>query len=255
MKPIALAGTIAVVATIGAGAGYVFGAGGENSVAATMPVQAQAQTAAPAQETGPWQPPPVTLSEAEYNAALPSDVHPDSRSRVPLIQRDSLPEDRRADYDDRASPDTTSLAGLQGPGGLRLSGSRDADVGNDLGGRLRELIRLIVSREMDQAFEWTVHEPVALREGLEPAIIDVVRLDKPLVGVPEREAAMIQLGREMFRNHEVGSETYARALAALGRQNLIDMCVLMGDYVETAVLLTVNDVHLPYNRPSLLPVD
>jgi hypothetical protein len=32
------------------------------------------------------------------------------------------------------------------------------------------------------------------------------------------------------------------------------MCVLMGDYTETAVLLTVNDAHLPYDVPSLMPV-
>jgi hypothetical protein len=29
----------------------------------------------------------------------------------------------------------------------------------------------------------------------------------------------------------------------------------MGDYTETAILLTVNDVRLPYHRPSLLPVE
>jgi len=116
------------------------------------------------------------------------------------------------------------------------------------------LIRLVVSRELDQAFEWTVHEPVALREKLEPAIIDVIRHRKALSGVPEKEAAMIQLGREFFQQHKVSSETYGRALKALGEKNLIDMCVLMGDYTETAVLLTVNDVHLPYDVPSLMPV-
>ena len=45
-----------------------------------------------------------------------------------------------------------------------------------------------------------------------------------------------------------------RALRALGEKNLIDMCVSMGDYTEMAVLLTVNDVHLPYDVPSLMPV-
>ena len=30
--------------------------------------------------------------------------------------------------------------------------------------------------------------------------------------------------------------------------------LLMGDYTETAVLLTVNDAHLPYDVPSLMPV-
>ena len=62
------------------------------------------------------------------------------------------------------------------------------------------------------------------------------------------------LPRDVHRNsHKVSSETYARALKALGEKKLIDMCVLMGDYTETAVLLTVNDAHLPYDAPSLMP--
>ena len=193
-------------------------------------------------------------TQAQYNATLPRDVYPDSRNRIPLIKREALPPSRFAEYDRHIGPSRASLAGLEGPGGLRLHGSTPDKVGEDLGPRLKELIRLIVSREMDQAFEWTVHEPVALKEKLEPAIIDVIRHRKALAGVPEKEAAMIQLGREYFQNHKVTSETYARVLKALGEKNLVDMCVLMGDYVETSVLLTVNDAHLPYDVPSLLPL-
>jgi len=193
------------------------------------------------------------LTEEDYYATFPSDVHRESLSRVPIVDRASLDPARQAEFDEHISPETTSLAGIYGPGGLRLHGSPDDAVGGELGGRLRELIRLVVSREMNQSFEWLMHEPVALREGLEPEIVDVIRLDKPLDGVSEREAAMIQLGREYFRTHRVSPETYARVVAAIGRKNMIDMCVLMGDYVETAVLLTVNDVHLPYGREGLLP--
>ncbi len=139
--------------------------------------------------------PPQPLSEGQYNAALPHDVHPDSRGRLPLIKREVLDEEGKRDYDRHIGPKRSSLAGLQGPGGLRLHGSKPDGIGEDLGGRLKELIRLIVSRELDQAFEWTVHEPVALREELEPSIIDVIRHRKSLAGVPEKEAAMIQLGR------------------------------------------------------------
>ena len=200
------------------------------------------------------QPPQPRLAESQYNAALPRDVDHESRGRLPIVRREVLDEDGKRDYDRHIGPNRSSLAGLQGPGGLRLHGSKEDRIGEDLGGRLKELIRLIVSRELDQAFEWTVHEPVALREKLEPAIIDVIRRRKALSGVPEKEAAMIQLGREFFQQHKVSSVTYARALKALGERNLIDMCVLMGDYTETAVLLTVNDVHLPYDVPSLMPV-
>ena len=195
-----------------------------------------------------------TQNEAAYNATLPKDVYPDSRSRVPLVKREALDAADQKEYDRHVGPNRESLAGLQGPGGLRLHGSKEDRIGEGLGGRLTELTRLIVSREMDQPFEWNMHEPVARKNGLEPAIIDVVRNRKPLTGVPEKEAAMIQLGREMFQKHKVSSETYARAKKAIGEKNLIDMCILMGDYVETAILLTVTDVHLPYDQPPLLPV-
>jgi len=193
-------------------------------------------------------------SAEAYWASLPPDIHHESRSRVPIVDRAGLSPERQAAYDERISPNTTSLAGIYGPGGLRLHAAPEAEIGDGLGGRLKELIRLVVSREMDQVFEWTVHEPVALREGLEPEIIDIIRYDRSLDGVPEREAAMIQLMREFFRDHTVTSETYARVVAAIGVRDMMDMCILMGDYVETAVLLTVNDVHLSWEEPPLLPV-
>lgn len=90
--------------------------------------------------------------------------------------------------------------------------------------------------------------------GLEPAIIDVVRYRKPLNGVGEKEAAIIQLGREVFQKHHVESETYARAFKLLGEKNLVDLCYLMGSYATTAILLHTVDLHLPYDRKSLLPV-
>ncbi len=198
---------------------------------------------------------PRTMTAAEYAASLPDDIYPDSRSRIPLIKREDLDEEGKKAYDSRVSPDSTSLAGLQGPGGLGLHGS-GGNIRQTTGvnRRLQELARLVVSREMDQGFEWTVHEPVALKEGLEPAIIDIIRYRKPLAGVGEKEAAIIQLGREIFQQHKVSSNTFARALKQLGEKNLIDLCTLMGEYTRTAILLHTVDLRLPYDREPLLPV-
>jgi 4-carboxymuconolactone decarboxylase len=187
----------------------------------------------------------------EYNASLPPDVDPDSRSRLPLPRREDLDEEGKRAFDERASPDTTSLAGLQGPGGLGLHGSRDLSRSH-LTRRLQELARLVVSREMDQVYEWTMHEPVALKEGLAPAIVDVVREGKPLDGIPAAEASIIQLGRELFRNHRVGSETFAKTRTALGTRDLVDLCRFLGDYTRTAILLHVVDLRLPEGRTPLL---
>jgi 4-carboxymuconolactone decarboxylase len=195
-----------------------------------------------------------SIAEEAFNAKLPKDVYPDSRSRLPLIKREDLDADGQKAYDSHLLEDSTSLAGLQGPGGLSLHGSNASMRGKGLGPRLQELARLVVSREMDQAIEWTVHEPRALKVGLEPAIIDVVRYRKPLTGVGEKEAAIIELGREVFQKHHVESDTYARAFKLLGEKNLVDLCYLMGSYATTAILLHTVDLHLPYDRKPLLPI-
>ncbi len=194
------------------------------------------------------------VTAEEYNASLPKDIYPNSRSRLPPPKREDLDEEGKKAYDRFGTPDDTSLAGIQGPGGLQLHGSKGNMRGAGLGPRLQELARLVVSREMDQEFEWTVHEPRALKVGLQPAIIDVVRYRKPLTGVGEKEAAIIQLGREVFQKHKVSSDTFARALKLLGEKNLVDLCYLMGSYTTTAILLHTVDLHLPFDRKPLLPI-
>ncbi len=191
-------------------------------------------------------------------AAYPDDVYPDSRNRLPLIQREEMDEQGQKAYDAAVS-NPRSLAGLQGPAGIRLHSARAREseylrYESDLGRRLTELAILVTAREMDQQFEWTVHEGVALQEGLEPAIIDVVRLRQPLTGLGEKEAAIIQLGREVFRNHRLSPDTFARALQLFGNKTLVDLVSLMGNYASTAVLLTTFDQQLPPGQKPLLPI-
>jgi len=194
---------------------------------------------------------PVT--EEEFIASLPDDVYPESRGRIPLVNREDLDEERKKGYDSRIAPDTKSRGGLQGPGGLGLNGSADLSM-TQIDARTLEIARLVVSREMDQRFEWTLHEPVALKAGLEPEIIDVIRYRRSLEGVPDREASIIQLGREIFQNHKVNSETFTRVIKHLGKRDLVDLCQFMGNYTRTAILLHTFDVYLPYYKEPLLPV-
>ena len=42
---------------------------------------------------------------------------------------------------------------------------------------------LVTAREIDSQFEWTAHEPVALKEGLSQEIIDIVKYRKSVAGV------------------------------------------------------------------------
>ncbi len=191
------------------------------------------------------------ITEAEFNASLPDDVHPESRGRLPIVNRADLDDDGKTRYDRYMSPDSTSLAGIQGPGGIRLHASADKSP-SKVTPRIRELVRLAISREMDQDFEWTMHEPVALKEGLSQRTIDVIKYKRSLSGVPEDEAAVIQMVREVFQDHEVSSETYAELTEHFGRKDLIQITELMGGGMNSFFLLFMFDVHLPYDRPSTL---
>ena len=196
---------------------------------------------------------------AEESASpLPQDVYPDSRNRFPLIQRDDLDEPGKKAYD-AAVGNIRSLAGLQGPAGIRLHSPRSREseylrYESDLGRRLTELAILVTAREMDQQFEWTVHEPEARKEGLEPEIIDIVKHRKPLTGLGEKEAILIQLGREVLGKHKASPDTFARALKLLGPKTLVDLVSLMGQYAGTAALLTAFDQQLPPGQKPLLPI-
>jgi 4-carboxymuconolactone decarboxylase len=113
---------------------------------------------------------------------------------------------------------------------------------------------LVTAREHDAQYDWTVNEPAAAADGLEATIIDAVRRKAALTGVGDKEAAIIQLGRELFDAHNVRPETYARALKQLGERDLVDIVGLMAQHAADAVLLAAFDQHLPEGRKPLLPI-
>ena len=195
---------------------------------------------------------------------LPKDVYPESRFRLPLPTRDDFDEEGKKIFDKRVGTGARSIRGLMGPSGIRLHSPKLAEISNPISqylrfeagfsGRVRELAILVTAREMDSQFEWAAHEPEALKEGLPMEIIDVVKYRKPLAGVPEPDATIIQLGREMFSKKKVTSETFARAAKIYNSKQLVDLVHLMTNYQGTAVVLTTFDIQLDPGQKPMLPM-
>lgn len=193
---------------------------------------------------------------------LPSDIDPRSLNRLPRVRREDLDDLGKKLYD--AVGGDNRLLGLDGPTGIRMHSPRVSEymtMGNQylrfgagIEPRLMELAILVVAREMDSQFEWTAHEPAALRAGLEQAIIDTVKHRLPVVGLGEKEASIVQLGREALGRRKVEPETFARALKLFGRQGVVNVVSLMSHYAATAVLLTTFDQQLRPDQQPLLPL-
>ncbi len=194
--------------------------------------------------------------------AWPSDIDPRSGFRLPLPRREDLDEYGQKTFDRGATPGA-NIAGLQGPAGIQLHSPwathqlsilskylRD-DAG--LTPRVREIAFLTTSREMDNQFEWTAHEPVALKVGVPEAVIDVIKYKKSTDELEEADAVIINLGRQIWSKHKVDSATFASAHALFGARMMVDLVLLMGHHATIAALLATVDMQLLAGREPLLP--
>lgn len=194
---------------------------------------------------------------------MPSDIDPQSGFRLPLPKREDLDEAGRNAYDRAVTPGRT-LAGLQGPAGVQLYSPKIAPHVTAINEylrykagyspRVREIAILATAREMDSQFEWVAHEPEALKQGVPPAVIDAIKYRRGTDRLDETDAIVIALGRELWRDHKVSSQTFAKAKAVFGPHALVDLILLMGNYAGTAALLAAVDMQLHPGKQPLLPI-
>jgi 4-carboxymuconolactone decarboxylase len=194
---------------------------------------------------------------------MPADIDPRSGMRLPLPNRGDLDEAGKKAYDRGMTPGAT-IAGLQGPAGIQLYSPKTAAQASALNrylrfeagftAHVREVAILITAREMDSQFEWAAHEPEALKEGVPTAVIDVIKHRHDTKGLDETDATVIELGRQVWRDHKVSSDLFAKAKALFGASMLIDIVQLMGNYATTAALLATVDMQLHKGSKPLLPV-
>ena len=121
-------------------------------------------------------------------------------------------------------------------------------VGFPVGVRTYQLVVLITAREIDQQYEWSGQEPAGLRAGLEQSVIDVVKYDKDVTGLAEKDATLIRFFRALLREHRVSSDLWAKMVETSGRQRTIEMMALMADYFTVGTMMNAVDQHLPPDR-------
>jgi len=190
----------------------------------------------------------------------PSDIDPQSGFRLPLRKREELDEAGQRAYD-RANTPGKTIVGLRGPAGIHLYSTPTVDAHNKLSSylryeagfdpKIREVAILTVAREMDSRFEWAAHEPEALQVGVPADVIDIIKHRKSTQGLDESYAAVIELGRQVLRDHKVTSAAFARAKALFEPTQLVQLVMLMGMYASTAILLAAFDMQVPEGKPQL----
>jgi len=194
------------------------------------------------------------LAQAQSQAPLPPDINPVTLSRLPPVTAADLDDEARRLFNERGN-----FTPGPGPTHVTVYIPRERSLGvptgenSPVGPRLFQLAVLIAAREIDQQFEWSAHEPAGLRQGLEQSVIDVVKYDRPVTGLAEKDATLITFGRTLLRDNKVSSEVWADMVRLFGKQHTIDLLGIMGDYLRVGIMLNAVDQRQPPTRPALLP--
>jgi 4-carboxymuconolactone decarboxylase len=192
---------------------------------------------------------------------LPADIDAQSFSRLPLIPKGTFDAEGQRIFEvingkeaqvPRLGPPAASMYSLvpSEPYDVLNQQLRKASVGP----QFFEISTLVPAREYNQQYEWTGHEVGAQRAGVDQKVIDVIKYDRPVTGLPEKEATVIEYGRALLRgNHQITPVMFAKMIALFGKQGTIEITMIMGDYTMTAMLLNAVDQHLSPGREPLLP--
>jgi 4-carboxymuconolactone decarboxylase len=207
-------------------------------------------------------------AQTRAQTALPLDINSESRNRLPPPKREDFKDADLKLFDEIMSHQQGGLAPrakqrpllrMYSPGLAKGLEEVHAYLRNEtrLGDRVTTIAVLTTSRELGNQYEWTQWEehariPTDARH-LEPRVIDAIKNCGPVAGLDEKDAAVIEFGRELFGARRVSSETFARVLGLFGPHDLVDLEEVMGMYAATAAELVAFDQQLNEGQKGLLP--
>jgi len=203
----------------------------------------------------------AALAYAQSAARLPADLDPDSRARLPYLQRKDMDEKNQTIFD--TLPGRSPEGILRGPLAFAaynpgvakaLFDLHNAAVAGTLDPHVRELAILVACRETNYSLEWNAHEAAALKAGVDAKVIDIVRRHGALTGVDEKDAAVIRFGRQMLHDDRMDSATFAKAAQLFGKRGAMDLVAVMSTYAVSGFYAIAVDEHMPPGRPDLQPL-
>jgi 4-carboxymuconolactone decarboxylase len=197
------------------------------------------------------------LAAAQSSPKLPADLDPDSRARLPYLQRKDMDESSQKIFD--TLPGRSPEGSLRGPLAFAaynpgvakaLFDLHNAAVAGTLNPHVRELAIMVACRETNYNLEWNGHEAAALKAGVDPKVLDIVRNNRTLTGLDEKDALVIRFGRQLFHDKKVDSATFAKTVELFGRRGAMDMVAVMNTYAVSGFFAIAVDEHSAPGRPE-----
>lgn len=184
-------------------------------------------------------------------------------ARIPLVTRDSIPDNEKAAYDafmqgrgGRPNVGPYSLIAHMPEMAQRLEALRTYIRGEaSVPQQLQELVMLTVAREMGCAFIWYAHAAAARQAGVRDDVVDCLRERQPLPALEPAEQTVVQFTRELLQNRRVSPATFEAASQQFGQRGTMTLTNLVACYAVLAYNMNAYELEAPaHPTEKALPV-
>lgn len=178
-------------------------------------------------------------------------------SRLPPVDPAELPPAKRAAYDE-----ILRVRGqVRGPFAIWLTSPELCERALSLQDwfpnrakldrRLLELMILVLARRATAQFAWFVHEPHARRLGVADEVIEAIRTRRTPDFAKEDERLVYDITLELDATRTLSDATYARGIALLGAEAMVELVSAVGFYVMVAMTLNTFQAPVPGGKLPL----
>src|SRR5437588_12003564 len=111
--------------------------------------------------------------------------------------------------------------------------------------RINEMAILMTAQAWRSQYEWYAHAPLAIKAGLDPAIVAAIGAGRKPEKMKDDEATVWEFTSQLRRDHAVDDTIYAKALEKFGEPGIMDLIAVNGYYDVVSMTLNVARVTPP----------
>lgn len=152
-----------------------------------------------------------------------------------------------------------------GPFNVLLRSPKMGDLAQKLGAEtrfhselpdsLKEMAILITARHWTAQYEWYAHKRIALKAGLDPAIVEAIRVGKRPQKMSAEERTVYDFCTELLSTKNVSDANFNAAVKAFGEKRLVNLMGVLGYYGLVSMMLNVDQYPIPDgSKPELEPL-
>jgi 4-carboxymuconolactone decarboxylase len=117
--------------------------------------------------------------------------------------------------------------------------------------QLSELVILITARHWSQPYEWGLHAPIAMKAGVDAAIVDAIGAGRRPERMSEEQEVLYEFCTELLETRSVTDATYRQMLARVGETGVIEAASMVGYYAMLAAVLNTAQTPAEPDMPAL----